>query len=110
MSYNWSSSLLIGTKKKQNLINYMQSNSSITRLMFRNVTMSVHQVGLNFAQCIILQIMEKQSSQSDQHHLDATDGQQHLQQYQLEMGELQEDSERQNDLPLFFLVVAFLFA
>lgn len=75
------------------------------------MTMGMHEMGLYFAQCVVLQVMEEQRPESDEDDLDASDCQQHFQQDQLQVGEFQQNGQRQNDLPLLALVSAiFLFA
>lgn len=82
-----------------------------TRLVFGDVTVRVHQMRLHLAQCVVLQIVEEQRAQSDQQHLDAADAQQHLQQDQLDVGQLGQHHQRQDYLPLLSLVLAmFLLA
>lgn len=78
--------------------------------MLGQMAVRVHQMRLHLAQRIVLQIMEQQRAEHNQYQLCAADAQQHLQHHQFQVGQLQQNDQRQNDVPLLLLVLAFLLA
>lgn len=70
----------------------------------------VHQMRLDLAQRIVLQIVEQQRAKHNQYQLHAADAEQHLQQHQFQVRQLQQNGQRQNDVPLLLPVLALLFA
>lgn len=72
--------------------------------------MRVHQVRLDLAQRVVLQIVEEQRAEHDQYQLDAADAEQYFQHHQLQMRQFEQNRQRQDDVPLLLLVLALLLA
>lgn len=82
----------------------------LTGFMVGDVTVRMYKMWLNFAQCIVLQIVDEQCTEYNQYQLNGSNAEQHLQCQQFQMRQLQQNGQRQNDVPFLFLVLALLLA